>query len=85
MLKSLIAQSLSTIKTLLWLINMTLNNFIIQDYGYLVGFYPTDSQGREWWQNKTKDIKHKKLGSIYLVDRLVSRDIISGIERDLED
>ena len=37
---------------------MTLNNFIIQDYGYLVGFYPTDSQGREWWQNKTKDIKH---------------------------
>ena len=64
---------------------MTLNNFIIQDYGYLVGFYPTDSQGREWWRNKTKDIEHKKLGSINLVDRLVSRNIISGIERDLED
>ena len=64
---------------------MTLNNFIIQDYGYLVGFYPTDSQGREWWRNKTKDIEHKKLSSIYLVDRLVSRNIISGIERDLED
>ena len=85
MLKNLIAQSLLTIKTLLWLINMTLNNFIIQDYGYQVGFYPTDSLGRKWWEDKAKHIKQKKLGSIYIVERVLSRDLIDKIERDLED
>ena len=64
---------------------MMLNDFLIQDHGYSVGFYPTNSIGRKWWRNKTKKIKHKKMGAIYLVDRLASRDIISGIERDLED
>ena len=64
---------------------MILNNFIIQDYGYQVGFSPTDSTGRKWWEDKAKHIKHKKLGSIYIVDRVLSRDLIDKIERDLED
>ena len=48
---------------------MILNNFIIQDYGYSVGFYPTDGVGRKWWQDKAQHIKQKRLGSIYFVDR----------------
>ena len=65
--------------------NMILNNFIIQDYGYSVGFYPTDGVGRKWWQDKAKHIKQKRLGSIYFVDRSISRSIIDSIERELED
>ena len=64
---------------------MILNNFIIQDYGYQVGFYPTDNIGRKWWEDKAKHIKQKKLGSIYIVDRVLSRDLIDKIDRDLED
>ena len=64
---------------------MILNNFIIQDYGYQVGFYPTDNIGRKWWEDKAKHIKQKKLVSIYIVDRVLSRDLIDKIERDLED
>ena len=67
----------------------TLNDFIIQDYGKLVGFYPTNSVGRKWWHEKARyqseATKCVKRGCFYLVDRRYARDIISGIEKDLED
>ena len=61
-----------------------LNDFIIKDHGSLVGFYPANDTGRKWWKDKV-DQDCVKLGHFYMVDRLYSRDIITGIEKDLED
>ena len=63
---------------------MILNNFIIQNYGYQVGFYPTDSIGRTWWKDRVNQ-DCAKLGCFFMVERKYARDIISGIEKDLED
>ena len=62
----------------------TLNDFIIKDHGSLVGFYPTNALGRIWWKVKVNQDCVKQ-GRFYMVDRRYSRDIISGIEKDLED
>ena len=62
----------------------TLNDFIIKDHGSLVGFYPANDTGRKWWKEKVNQ-DCAKLGCFYMVDRRYSRDIISGIEHDLED
>ena len=61
-----------------------LNDFIVQDHGTLVGFYPTNDIARKWWKEKVNQ-DCAKLGCFYMVDRRYSRDIISGIEHDLED
>ena len=61
-----------------------LNDFIVQDHGTLVGFYPTNDISRKWWKEKVNQ-DCAKLGFFYMVDRRYSRDIISGIEHDLED
>ena len=61
-----------------------LNDFIVQDHGSLVGFYPANDTGRKWWKEKVNQ-DCAKLGCFYMVDRRYSRDIISGIEHDLED
>jgi len=62
----------------------TLNDFIIKDHGSLVGFYPTNAIGRTWWKDRV-DQDCAKLGCFYMVERRYSRDIITGIEKDLED
>jgi len=62
---------------------MMLNDFIIQDHGTLVGFVPTNATGRKWWQDHVEDCQ--KIGSVFLVERRYARNIISGIEHDLED
>ena len=62
---------------------MMLNDFIIQDHGTLVGFVPTNAAGKKWWQDHVENCQ--KIGSVFLVERRYARDIISGIEHDLED
>ena len=63
----------------------TLNDFIIKDHGSLVGFYPANDTGCKWWKDNTTKVRQIKKGNVYLVKRLASRDIITGIEKDLED
>ena len=62
---------------------MMLNDFIIQDHGTLVGFVHTNAAGKKWWQDHVENCQ--KIGSVFLVERRYARDIISGIEHDLED
>jgi hypothetical protein len=50
----------------------------------LVGFYPTNAIGRTWWKDRV-NTDCAKLGCFFMVDRRYARDIISGIEKDLED
>ena len=50
----------------------------------LVGFNPSNAIGRTWWKDRVNR-DFPIIDGYYIVDRKASRDIITGIKKDLED